>query len=209
MNVRFVLVCEGASDSGLAVHLQILCVECGASEAIGTAPDFSLLPNPPGHDVKSRITAALRLDPAANLVFVHRDADGRTERRRLREITGASETFDVPIIPVIPIQATEAWLLLDELAIRAVVENPRGNRRLNLPRPRAIEGLSDPKRRLRESLEIASELKGRRLTELKRSFGHHRALLLERLDLSGSIVQLSAWQKLVERTRAGVASLVD
>jgi hypothetical protein len=209
MNVRFVLVCEGSSDSGLVAHLQILCVECGAAEAIGTAPDFSRLPHPPGHDVTSRIAAALALDPAANLVFVHRDADDRSESRRLAEIRKATEHFKVPIIPIIPVQATEAWLLLDEIAIRAVVENPRGKRPLNLPRPSAIERLANPKRRLRQTLEIASDLRGRRLSEFKRAFGHHRAMLLERLDVSGPIGQVRAWQRLIERTQAILQRLIQ
>lgn len=207
MIVRFALVCEGSSDSALAEHLQLLCVECGASEAVGTAPDFTLLPRPPGHDVRSRITAALALDPSANLVFVHRDADRRSEDRRLAEIRDASGGFEVPVIPVIPIQETEAWLLLDESAIRAVVENPRGNRPLNLPRPNAIERLANPKQRLRTVLEVASELKGRRLRELKKSFGRHRTMLLQRLNLTGPIIQLSAWQKVTERTRHTIAAM--
>ena len=209
MKVRFALVCEGPSDAGLAAHLQTVCVDCGAEEAVGTVPDFARLPRPPAHDVASRITAALALDPAANLIFVHRDADSRSERARVREIEAAAENVDVPVVPVVPIQETEAWLLLDEAAIRAIVENPRGTLALPLPRVAALERLARPKERLRTVLEHASELRGRKLEKFRRDFGRHRGLLLQRLDPSGPVTRLTAWQKLLERTTNAVALMSD
>jgi hypothetical protein len=209
MKVRFALVCEGPSDAALAAHLQTVCVHCGADEAVGTVPDFGRLPRPPAHDVASRITAALALDPAANLVFVHRDADSRSTRARVREIQIAAENVSVPVVPVVPIQETEAWLLLDEAAIRSIVENPRGTVALSLPRVASIERLARPKERLRATLERASELRGRRLDRFKRDFGRHRGLLLQRLDPSGPITQLTAWQNLLARTTKAVALIAD
>ncbi len=199
MTVHFVLVCEGLSDAGLLEHLRDLCVECGADEATGSAPDLARLPRPPSN-LAGRIRAALALEPSANLLFVHRDADSPDETMRVEEITRASQGLQVRFVPVIPVRETEAWLLLDEAAIRAVVENPSGRIPLDLPAPQDVERLADPKRRLKEILDLASELRGRRLARHHRRFGHHRAMLLERLRRDGPIRLVPAWQRLVRRT---------
>lgn len=209
MRVRFVLVCEGSSDEGLVAHLQSICIERGAAEAIGLAPDFSRLPRAPSKDVKTRILAALALEPSTNVVFVHRDADSRSEEPRINEIAEASAGASVPVVPVVPIQETEAWLLLDEDAIRSVVENAHGTVSLGLPRPRDVEKLADPKEKLKEVLAVASGQQGRRLTRTKREFPRHRALLVERLDPGGKITLLSAWQRLLDRTGEAIQRLRD
>jgi len=207
MNIRFVLVCEGTSDEGLVPHLQFLCVECGASEAIGVAADFSRLPISPGRSLASRLNAAKALEPSANLLFVHRDADSRVETARLSEISQATGGTGVQTVPVIPIQETEAWLLLDEDAIRSVVENPEGTVPLVLPRPQNVERVADPKTRLKKALAFASELRGRRLRKLKKDFPRYRKLLLQRLDTRGPLAQVPAWQRLVNRTEAAVRTV--
>ena len=206
MKVRFVLVCEGASDAGLVPHLQVLCVHCGASEAIGISPDFMRLPKPPGGALKSRLEAALALEPSAHLAFVHRDADSRDETPRIDEINVAAAGLTITSVPIVPVQATESWLLLDEIAIRSVVENPRGTVSLNLPAPHDVERMSNPKQRLKEVLSVASELRGRRLVKFKKAFGQHRAILLERLDAT-NLAQVPAWQRLVERTSETIRGL--
>jgi hypothetical protein len=58
---------------------------------------------------------------------------------------------------------TEAWLLIDEAAIRSAAGNPRGTTILDLRRLRAIEDKADPKNVLYTALRQACELKGRRL----------------------------------------------
>jgi hypothetical protein len=44
---------------------------------------------------------------------------------------------------------TEAWLLIDEKAIREAAGNPKGRQPLNLPKPSKTEELSDPKETLK------------------------------------------------------------
>ena len=57
----------------------------------------------------------------------------------------------------------EAWLLFDERAIRQAAGNPNGTAPLNLPPLNKVEDRPDPKSELWAALQIASELKGRRL----------------------------------------------
>ena len=200
MKVRFVLVCEGSSDAGLVPHLQGLCVKCGASEAIGSWPDMSRLRKPP-KGLRDRLATAIGLEPSVNLVFAHRDADSADESIRIAEIKTSAHGLWVQTVPVIPIHETEAWLLLNEAAIRAVVENPSATMELALPRPQDVERVPDPKRKLKEALSRASGLRGRRLQELKKEFPRHRARLLERLDCDILLSLVPAWQRLEHRTR--------
>ena len=125
-SVSFAFLCEGSSDTGLIAHLETLLVYFGAQEATGM-PDTR----------KGTIPARLRqlltegTEAGIDMVFIHRDSDSPDREGREREIRrGIEESgFPHPFIPVIPVQETEAWLLLDEQAIRDVVACPKGKQR--------------------------------------------------------------------------------
>ena len=189
-SVSFAFLCEGSSDTGLIAHLETLLVHFGAQEAAGM-PDTR----------KGTIPARLRqllteeIGTGIDMVFIHRDSDGPDRNGREREIRrGVEESgFPHPLIPVIPVQETEAWLLLDEQAIRDVVAS-KGKQSLRLPKPNAIEGTRNPKEILQKALLAASETSGRRLKKEKNSFNHHRRVLLQRLDPFGAVRNLPSWQ---------------
>jgi hypothetical protein len=164
------------------------------------------LPKPP-KGLANRLSVALDLEPSANLVFAHRDADAPDENQRVVEIEVAARGLRYQTVPVVPVRETEAWLLLDERSIRSVVENPSSSVELGLPRPEDAENVSNPKRKLREILVLASGLRGRRLKALKRDFPRHRSRLLERLDCDGLLGQVPAWQRLERRTREALRML--
>jgi len=63
---------------------------------------------------------------------------------------------------VVPVRMLEAWLLLDEKAIRQAAGNPNGRQPLNLPSPSRLEERPDPKHDLHEALRTACALRGRR-----------------------------------------------
>ena len=107
-------------------------------------------------------------------------------------------------LPVIPVRTTEAWLLLDEAAIRRVAGNPRGRQPLRLPRPSQVENVSDPKETLRNALADASGKQGRRLQTTRKSFNQHRRILLEQLPVGGALKQVPAWCCLERRVSAFV-----
>jgi hypothetical protein len=186
---------EGPSDEGLIPHLESLCIELGAEEVTGTPIDFQRLVEPVPRTVEGKLRAAMQLEPTANLFFVHRDADGRDPRPRYVEIEDAVRETGLAHewVPVVPVQETEAWLLLDEAAIREVAGRPRGRVPLHLPKPGKAESMSDPKKRLKEALVAAAELTGRRLEKFQRSFPGHRRLLLQRLPIGGPLLDLPSW----------------
>lgn len=70
-----------------------------------------------------------------------------------------------PVICVIPVRMQEAWLLFDEVALRAAAGNPRDHQQLQLPDITKVEQLADPKEILHNLLREASGLTGRRLKQ--------------------------------------------
>jgi hypothetical protein len=61
----------------------------------------------------------------------------------------------------------EAWLLIDETALRKAADNPNGRQRLSLPRLSTLEQLTDPKDTLYGLLRTASGLSGKRAKKFK------------------------------------------
>ena len=202
-SVSFAFLCEGSSDRGLIAHLETLLVHFGAQEATG-------MPGPQKGTIPARLQQLLAEATGAgiNMVFIHRDSDGPDREGREREIRqGVEESgFPHPFIPVIPVQETEAWLLLDEQAIRDVVAS-KGKQPLRLPKPNAIEGTRKPKEILQKALLAASETSGRRLKKEKNSFNHHRRMLLQRFDPFGAVRDLPSWQRLERDIQRALAQL--
>lgn len=210
-DLLFVFVGEGSTESALISHLERLCILCGAESVTGLAADWSRLPYKPPRRVALQIQAALELEPNANLIFVHRDADSRNPEPRHGEIEDALRALDlgVPGVAVVPVQETEAWLLLDEDEIRRVAENPSGRVPLGLPAPEKVELIANPKELLFEILLEASELKGRRRERFKRTLSQKRRLLLERLSTEGKVTRVKAWKRLEEDLQRAIVSLAD
>lgn len=207
--VHFVFIGEGSSDDGIIPHLENLCIDAGADEVTGVAPDFRRLPEAVGHSVEAKLVAALALEPEANLVFVHRDSDARTGTARYTEIEAAITACgcDRQVVCVVPIQETEAWLLLDEMAIRRAVGRPRSTVQLGLPQPNAVQQVASPKERLQNALKLASEATGRRLDRIRRDFPQHRRALLQDLSITGPLEHVPSWLRLRDDLRDAVRNL--
>jgi len=204
--VHFVLICEGSSDEALIPHLRSLLVECGIKEATGVAPDFDRLPERRNRDVESKVLAALELESNVDVLFIHRDADSVDPNPRYDEISAAigRAGYTNAWIGVVPVQETEAWLLLDERAIRRVSGRPNGRVVLNLPTPNLVERLPSPKEKLLHAILLASETSGRRYKTLKRKLPALRANLLTELKLGGPLNSLSSWARLKRDVEAFV-----
>lgn len=144
-----------------------------------------------------------------DLVFVHRDSDSRSDIQRRTEISEAAECSDWPfqVVPLVPIQELEAWLLLSEDAIRNVAGRPSGRVDLGLPKPKDVENTSSPKEILAAALLTASETRGQRHKAEKKKLSARRRVLLERLDTDGPVNDLSSWSSLVADIQAAVDRL--
>lgn len=209
LRIHFVLIGEGSSDADLIPHLEKLCIEVGADEVSGTSPDFQRLSKPVGAKVEAKIKATLDLEPSANLIFIHRDADSVDPEPRYTEIALAVQASNCArsYVAVVPVQETEAWLLLDEIAIRQVALRPNGKSALNLPKVKTVESVAKAKARLQDTLVIACELKGGRLKRFKKKFPIHRQLLLQRLPIGGPLEQVRSWVRLRETLKQALQAM--
>jgi len=195
--IQFLFIGEGPSASGLIPHIENLCIELGAEEVTGTVADFRRLPGL-ARTVEEKIKTAVKFEPNSNLVFIHRDADNRDSTPRYREIASAVEA-SAPLhacVAVVPVQETEAWLLLHEGNIRSVAGRPKGKVPLGLPSPFHVESVASPKECLKSALLLAAELTGRRRDRFKAEFPTHRQLLLERLPTGGALDRVHSWTRL-------------
>ncbi|MFJ8843986.1 hypothetical protein ACIRFF_13910 [Streptomyces cyaneofuscatus] len=199
MTARVLFIGEGSSDNGLVPHIESIAVRKGLDVSV-TVPDFGLLRLPTGHSVPDKLRVARTLGGSYDLVVVQRDADRGPAQDRKDEIEKAvdAEWPGLRHVAVVPVRMLEAWLLLDEVCLRQVAENPRGRVGLDLPKGVAAENIADPKQLLKESLARASGYKGRRLAQFQKRFSQHRLRMLELLDPEGPVTCLPSWRAFVE-----------
>ena len=192
-----VIVAEGSSDSALESPVRWLINYLEIDRPLEIQISFRSQDSGTGLPGKLQ-TACQLFEP--DLVLLHRDSDGTSYEKRLEEIEAAAQAVDtVPVVPVIPIRMTEAWLLIDEQAIRRASGNPQGKTQLELPKIGNLETIADPKSLLFDLLRKASELKGRRLKKF--SVFEARKILAEEIEDFSALLQLSAFQKLLDLLR--------
>jgi hypothetical protein len=194
--LRYTLVSDGSSDRALLPILSWLLRQHRVMYPIQPDwADLGRLRNPP-KDLSSKIEQSIDLYPC-ELLFVHRDAEKLSYIQRKDEIISAlSNTIcaNTPSICVVPVRMTEAWLLIDEKALRRAAGNVNGQKPLELPPPSLLEQHSDPKRLLYDLLRDASERKGRRLSNFP--VGQSALLVAEYIDDFSPLRNLSAFASL-------------
>lgn len=97
---------------------------------------------------------------------------------------------------VVPVRMTEAWLLGSEPAIREAAGNPNGSTPLELPPMSRLERLPNPKQVLRQALQDASELTGRRRDAFRRRLARRVHRVAEVTEDFGHLGELPAFQAL-------------
>jgi hypothetical protein len=179
-DLRYTLVSDGSSDAALIPILTWLLLSNGVRLPVQPAwADLGRLRRPP-KTLAERIRLGFELYPC-DLLFVHRDAENQGREARVVEIEQAiaevvraagHEESSVPShVCVVPVRMTEAWLLIDQVAIRHAAGNASGSKPLELPGVETLETLPDPKETLYGLLRDASGLSGRRLQNF--AVGHH------------------------------------
>ncbi|OKI24763.1 DUF4276 family protein [Streptomyces sp. CB03911] len=198
MTLRVLFLGEGSSDEGLVPHIERIAAELDVPVAV-SSPALDWISPPVGHSVADKLRAVRGLSDTYDLAVLQRDADRGPDQDRRDEIAAAVRTEwpGLAHMPVVPVRMLEAWLLLDEQAIRQVAGNPNGRMDLQLPRPSTVERIPDPKQQLKETLALASGAKGRRLAELQKRFPRNRHRLFELLDQEGPVSQVPSWHRFV------------
>lgn len=195
LSLRYTLLTDGSSDQALLPILTWLIREIGFDGSLQPAwADLGRLPRPP-KTLSDRMKTGVALYPC-ELLFVHRDAERVPYADRKAEIERAVATakLDVPAVCVVPVRMQEAWLLINERAIRRAAGNPAGRVPLLLPALKDLEALPDPKNALYDLLKAASELRGRRLGKLRESALARR--VAELIDDFSQLRALPAFQYL-------------
>jgi hypothetical protein len=67
------------------------------------------------------------------------------------------------LLPIIPIQEIEAWLLADEKALLREIQTNKLGRDLGIPSLRRIEAIAQPKERLDDIIRIANQSRRRKI----------------------------------------------
>lgn len=206
--LRYTLVSDGSSDKALIPILNWLLREHNITCPIQA--EWADLRRLHQHlqKLSDRIGWSLELFPC-DLLFVHRDAEKESIEVREKEILQAVKELPVDrqwsqdyTICVVPVRMSEAWLLLDEIALRRAAGNPQGRESLQLPMVKNLEQLSDPKRELYDLLRRASGLTGRRLAQFSVPQVVHR--LADSISDFSPLRTLSAFSILEKR----IASVV-
>ena len=137
MNSAIRLLPKEAVDTALLPILNWMLIQNGVRCPVQPAwADLRVLPLPDRPRLTDKIRVSLDFYPC-DLLFVHRDADTESREMRVQEIgkavaslpEGLSPTF----VSVIPVRMQEAWLLIDETAIKIAAGNRRYAGQLELP----------------------------------------------------------------------------
>ncbi|WP_035282160.1 DUF4276 family protein [Brevibacterium album] len=212
--LTFLLVREGATDDALVDVIRKLIERCAGNAVFAITGDRRTYRGRPAAQLEAVRSEGAELP---NLVFVHHDSDSRDHTGVEKEIMHAATTVlgeTERIIPVIPVQETEAWMLADEELIQSVVgrseKTYRSREQLKLPPVSRIEETASPKEVLRMALVLAGKEGAKAQKKTKQRFDAHREQLLENIELDGPIAQLPSWQRfVVETERAVEACLRD
>lgn len=198
MTRRFTLLADGPGDEALMPVLHWLWKEHRPDElCIGHFADLEYS-NLKSRALEDRLVPALDIYPC-DLLFVHRDAEREGAEKRMREIQAAMAAklaagSSPPVVCVVPVRMSEAWMLFDERAIRKAAANPNGTMRLHLPPISKVEQMPDPKAKLRELLQEACGLPTQRL----RGFNASRAarLVTEFIEDFSPLRELTAFARM-------------
>lgn len=195
MMMQCLLVCEGSSDAPLVSHIELLLDGYGCDRV-----DFNISND--GRRLVDKVRAGLALAPHYDLIFVHRDADRAGADARYSEIAEAIQQvgYEGQWVGIVPVRMTEAWLVLQETAIRDAVWKLHRRTPLNLPTPAEAERMANPKAVLETALVSASGERGRRRREIQRLLPTLRRHLLENLPVGGALEQLPSWVRFRDDT---------
>lgn len=205
--IRYTLLTDGSSDASLQRHIDwLLRTRLAPHQPIdGQWADLRASRIKP-QSLAKRIQLAVELYEC-EILLVHRDAEKESPEHRVAEIHDAARSLPsvAPVVCVVPVRMMEAWLLFDETAIRRAAGNPNGAMKIDLPRLKDIERLSDPKSVLLDTLKSASGLKGRRLRQFSAELA--RKLVADNITDFSPLLQLAAFQRLESELRETLARI--
>jgi hypothetical protein len=205
------LLADGPSDRALLPIIDWVLSRIPRLEGLGFVEqwaDFRSLPGPP-RGLPERVERALERYPC-EILFIHRDAESRPASERIEEIARAvTQKVSPTWVPIVPVRMTEAWLLVDEGAVRQAADNPNGSVGLELPTVKTLESLPDPKSQLRDMLLIASEKRGRRRRQFERDLPRRIPRIAEIIEDFSPLRKLAAFQRFEDAALEAVDTVLE
>jgi hypothetical protein len=191
--IRYTLVTDGPSDRLLRFPIDWLLERLTPLDFDGEWANPAVYGPDRAPRLVGRLDAALKWYPC-QLLFVHRDAEREPRAVRVNEIEDAMGHLHSPpsAVCVVPVRMTEAWLLINEDALREAAGNPNGRAELSLPAVSTLESVPDPKNVLFNLLRSASELRGRRRRGFREAGARQR--LAELIDDFSPLERLPAFR---------------
>jgi hypothetical protein len=134
--------------------------------------DINIIPIKPQKNGSQaqKVLAAATEARGCHLLIVHADADGPTAIQArtnqfdpgLKLVKQAKGNICQDLLPIIPIQEIEAWLLADKEALLRELGMAKNLGELGIPPVRQIESIAQPKERLENIIRIANRSRPRR-----------------------------------------------
>jgi len=172
-NLSYTLDTDGSFDRVLKYPIEWLLSQWSDRPVFGQWADTWAYQSSP-RSLQDRIRNAVVNYPS-ELLFVHRDAETRPRDERLLEIKRALDGIKTPpVVCIVPVRMTEAWLLFDENQLKQAAGNPRYPGVLAMPPVRDLDTLRDPKDVLFGLLRAASGAYGRRAKTFRPEQAAHR-----------------------------------
>lgn len=138
----------------------------------------------------SLVTFFDKYDPDGMITFVHRDGEGVPLTERLEEFAVLNLS---PMVPVVPVRMSEAWILFDKDAILEAVGQTIHP--VAVPSVSRLEGISDPKACLDDLLRSAAgSPTGRRLKRFNRELVNLRIEVARRIRDVAPLDRLPAFR---------------
>ncbi|WP_223297730.1 DUF4276 family protein [Catenulispora acidiphila] len=148
-----VLISEGPSDRWLLTGLLKRATEFMLQTSCRFAVEVEVLPVLADHQRPEHILDVLGREGHFDLVLYHHDgAPVASAKAKVEEVRDAVlSTRAEPVVPIVPLRETEAWLLADPKALASVLGLALPLVTARLPkRPKDAEAVLDPKALLNE-----------------------------------------------------------
>lgn len=198
-HLKYTLIGDGSSDKVLIPVINWLINDLYPElPTSGIFADFGRIKNPPTKgDIKGQVKFAAHFYPFDILIY-HRDAESNSNdiiNIRKSEILSLITEADYHqrIVCVVPIVMTEAWLLIDQNAIKKAAGNRNYPGILNLPSIPLLEQQNDPKELLFCLLRTAKNAKKRELYKFNPNAAVH--WVAEYISDFSSLRQLRSFQQ--------------
>ena len=154
-------------------------------------PDVEIL-EPEFRKRRGSVRAFLQAyESGAMLIFVHRDSENLALADRLVEFDGITRPN---VVPVVPVQMSEAWILFDGSAVAKAAGSPAAE--VRVPGIGEIESIRNPKERLDELLLLAAgSPTGRRGKIFRRSIAQRRVSVADYISDYSPLENVPAFQR--------------